>query len=623
MKPILLIAPHLQIMNAANELLKSDKITDVEIVHRLLEDSLSVSRTAAKEGVEAIISRGGTAKILESSDLNIPIIEIPVSPYELINSIHSAKQFGRNILILGFKSIIEGVEALGPMLDLNIRAHLIKNVHDGQLILEKTLRAGIKVDVLLGGTSAELLAQEYEIPTVPLLTSPLTIESSIKEARRLIAAMRREKEKTEQMQAILNNISEGIIAIDQQKNVTIFNDAAINITGIIDSDISGKAIDQIIPGTKLVAVMESSIPELGRLQKIGKSTVLTNRVPVIVKDRTVGAVATFEDVTKIQEYEQLIRGKLREKGHVARYCLEDIKGNSPALLLAKSDAQKFSAVDGTVLIEGESGTGKEMFAQGLHQLSSRKHGPFVAVNCAAISHSLLESELFGYEQGAYTGARKEGKHGLFVEANRGTIFLDEVSEIDPDVQARLLRVLQEREVRPLGSNKVIPVDVRIVAATNKTLAHEVRNGSFRADLFYRLNILKLKVPPLRERGQDCEELIQHFFQENSNKFSKNLDFEKNAIRHLLKYHWPGNIRELENIIERLIVLADDVVTESNVVRCLEDMSEVSSLQGLDIEQIKHEHILKVLTECGGNKTRASQRLGISRTHLWRILKAQT
>ena len=623
MKSILLIAPHRQIINAASELLKSDAYTDVEVVQGLLDDSPAIARKWANEGIDAIISRGGTAKILESSDLNIPVVEIPVSPYELINSIHSAKQFGRNILILGFESIIAGAEALGPMLGLNIRTRLIKNAHDGKLILEETLRGGIQVDVLLGGTAAELLAKEYEIPTVPLITSALTIESSIKEARRLIAAMRREKEKTEQMQAILNNISEGIIAIDQQEHVTIFNDAAITITGIFNTEIHGKAIDQVIPDTKLVSVMKNSTSELGRLQKIGKSTVLTNRVPVIVKDRTVGAVATFEDVTKIQEYEQLIRGKLREKGHVARYSLEAIKGNSPALLLAKSDAQKFSAVDSTVLIEGESGTGKEMFAQGLHQLSARKHGPFVAVNCASISHSLLESELFGYEQGAYTGARKEGKHGLFVEANRGTIFLDEVSEIDLDVQARLLRVLQEREVRPLGSNKVIPVDVRIVAATNKTLAHEVRNGSFRADLFYRLNILKLKVPPLRERGQDCEDLIQHFFQENSNKFSKKLDFEKSAKRHLLKYHWPGNIRELENIIERLVVLADNIINEGDVVRCLEDMTEASSLQGLDIGQIKNEHILKVLAECGGNKTLASQRLGISRTHLWRILKAQT
>jgi len=619
MKPILIIAPHRQIVEASLRL--AETADDIEVVHGLLEDAVSIAKEGERRGAEAIISRGGTARIIEGSDIGLPIVDIPVSPYELLHAIHDARQYGNNIFVLGFSNIIKGVEAVSHILDLNISTCTIHDYNDGERVFQRIVRSGHGIDALLGGTVAELLAEKYGIPTVPLETSPVTIESSIREARRLLAAMRREKEKTTQMQAILNNINEGIIAVNQQGQITIFNESAAGITGISGRSPSGEYVDEVIPNTQLLQVIETSEPELGQLQRIGPSTVLTNRVPVVVEGRTVGAVATFADVTKIQEYEQRIRGKLREQGHVAKFRLDDIKGSSRAIMQARHDAQKYAGVDSTVLIEGESGTGKEMFAQGIHQLSPRNTGPFVAVNCAAISRSLIESELFGYEKGAYTGAQKDGKTGLFVEANKGTIFLDEVSEIDLDIQARLLRVLQEREVRPLGSNKVIPVDVRIIAATNKTLAEEVRDGAFRADLFYRLNILKLKVPPLRLRDADCRELVDHFLDKNFQRLGKRASITGDALRLLLGYGWPGNIRELENVVERLVVLADGDIGECDVARCLEDLAGADACPEETIGKIRSDHIRKVLAECGGNRTRAAERLGISRTHLWRLLKS--
>jgi PAS domain S-box-containing protein len=619
MKPILIIAPHRQILESSIKI--AEAADDIEVVHGLLEDAVGIAGEGERRGAEVIVSRGGTARIIEASDVNLPIVDIPVSPYELLQAVHAAKQFGSNITVLGFSNIIQGVDAVSHILDLNVTTYTIHDYNDGENVFQRVARSGARIDALLGGTVAELLAEKYGIPTVPLETSPVTLEASVREARRLLTATRREKEKTNQVQAILNNISEGIIAVNRRGRITIFNKSAVGITGIAGGPLSGEYVDEVIPNTRLLEVIESSEPELGQLQRIGSSTVLTNRVPVVVEGRTVGAVATFADVTKIQEYEQRIRGKLREQGHVARLRLEDIKGSSRAIRQAKQDAQKYAGVDSTVLIEGESGTGKEMFAQGIHQLSPRNNGPFVAVNCAAISHSLMESELFGYEKGAYTGAHKDGKTGLFVEANKGTIFLDEVSEINPDIQARLLRVLQEREVRPLGSNKVIPIDVRIIAATNRTLAEEVRKGAFRSDLFYRLNILKLKVPPLRLRDSDCRELVGHFLDKHSRQQGRRITIAGDALKLLLRYDWPGNIRELENMVERLVVLVDGEIGRCDVERCLDDLSEAVTCSGETIGEIRRDHILKILDECGGNKTRTSERLGISRTHLWRLLKS--
>lgn len=233
----------------------------------------------------------------------------------------------------------------------------------------------------------------------------------------------------------------------------------------------------------------------------------------------------------------------------------------------------------------------------------------------------MESELFGYEEGAFTGASKKGKPGLFAQAHGGTIFLDEIGEVSPELQVRLLRVLQEREIRPLGSNKVIPVDVRIISATNKNLLLEVETNRFCQDLYYRLNILKLKIPSLAERAEDIKLLCTHFLKQISAKCDKDITITEPALNRLQNYHWPGNIRELENIVERLVILAENVITEQEVQTILEDDDRTPPSSASDsLEEVKKHHILNVLSTCGDNQTLAAEKLGISRTHLWRLIK---
>ncbi|TWH82604.1 sigma 54-interacting transcriptional regulator [Sedimentibacter saalensis] len=623
MKPILIVAPHTKIEYTARK--AADNYDDVTVKLALLDSAIEVVKEAEKNEVEVIISRGGTANLIKKTVPSIPVIEIKVSPYDLFNAINIAKKYGKNIYIIGFKNVIDHVQLLGPILDININAYQMENEEDGKRYIRNLVSSGEKVDAILGGTLAENLALEYNIPTVFLETSTAAIDTSINEAKRILKATRNEKEKSERFKSILQYINEGVISIDSDGKITTFNSAARKIMKISGKDLIGLPINEITSNTKLIDVMEKNKPILGQILLMGKTQVLANILPIVIKDKTVGAVATFQDISKIQEYEQRIRAKFLDKGHVAKYSFSDIIGNSDAMVKAIEKAKKYCDNNGTILITGESGTGKEMFAQSIHKESPRKNGPFVAVNCAAIPKTLLESELFGYEEGAFTGARRAGKSGLFAEAHGGTIFLDEIGEIDIELQPRLLRVLQEREIRPVGSTKVIPIDIRIIAATNKNLLEQVEQGAFRSDLYYRLNILKLKIPALRNRNGDIELLSKYFVNKISAKYNKDVKLSSKAINKLKIYDWPGNIRELENVIENLVVLCDDTITEDDFEELM-DQEHVTEQNNFFIdenaetlEDIKKKYILKILSQCDNNQTLAAEILGISRTHLWRLL----
>jgi len=618
MESILIIAPHSKFAETARVVAR--KYKDVAVELGLLEQSIDIARKAEAEGVEVLISRGGTAELLDREIKSTPVVEVLVSPYDLLKAIHRAKGYGNNVTVIGFDSIIQGVEQLTSILDVSITAHHIANELDGKVFINRAIENGQKVDVLLGGAVAENLAKELGIPTVVLETDELAIEKSIREAHRIIELRNQERQKAKEFQAILHYINQGVIAVNRKSEITIFNPAASKITGIRQADILGKRIDRVFPGSRIPKVMEKNTTELGQLDKIGAAMTLTNRIPIMVKGQTVGAVETFEDVSIIQEYEQRIRFNLLKKGHIAKYTLADIIGESRALKQSKMLAQKYAAVDATVLIAGESGTGKEMFAQSIHNLSGRKNGPFVAINCATIPENLLESELFGYEEGAFTGARRKGKAGLFTVAHKGTIFLDEITEISPRLQARLLRVIQEKEVIPLGSEKIIPIDIRVIAATNKDLSEEVRNGNFRRDLYFRLSILNLKIPPLIARNGDFQLLAEHFTKIYDEKLGKNLTLNKAVVSLLENYNWPGNIRELENVIERLCVISESKIREQDVRGIIDELIIQEGNSDSSIEQITQAHILKTLASCNGNRSLTARQLGISRTSLWRRLK---
>ena len=362
-----------------------------------------------------------------------------------------------------------------------------------------------------------------------------------------------------------------------------------------------------------------------------------------------GAILTIRETGEIEEIEKKIRKKANAKGNVARYNLDSIIGTSSAIRDCRNLLQRFGRFDGNVMITGETGTGKELFAQSIHNESARKNEPFFAINCAALPASILESELFGYSEGSFTGASKGGKPGIFELAHGGTLYLDEVTEMDPACQSKLLRVIQEREVRRVGDSKIIPVDVRIIAASNRDIWQEVVENRFREDLYYRLNIMTIKAPPLRERKEDIMLLIDHFREYYGEKYGAGFDirFTKRAEDYLINYPWHGNVRELQNFVERLYVYGYngvdiDVSAISGLIHefkkgdyrvntMAESSPAAAEYTGISenraenqkkyesMKEIEMQAILDALEETDGNKTKAAEMLGMSRTTLWRRL----
>lgn len=353
-----------------------------------------------------------------------------------------------------------------------------------------------------------------------------------------------------EMDILLQVLDDSIIGVDAKGLICTYNENAEKIMGYKKQDIMYKYGLDIFPDIPFKYVFENleSIEET--LLKVNGYDVVISVHPIIHSNRLYGAVAIIKKFNDIEQKQHKLRSQLSGKGHRAKYTFQDIIGESEAIKKGKNDAFKMAKSNSTVLITGESGTGKELFAQGIHNASNRKDYQFVAVNCGALPESLLESELFGYEEGAFTGARKGGKPGLFELAHKGTLFLDEIGEIPLTLQMRLLRVLQEREVMRIGGDSLINVDIRLIAATNKELKTMVMNGTFREDLFYRINVLSLKIPNLNARREDILILVDQFKKD----FNSDFELDENVQKALLSHDWKGNVRELKNYVEHIVSL---------------------------------------------------------------------
>ncbi|EJL26643.1 sigma-54-dependent Fis family transcriptional regulator [Brevibacillus sp. BC25] len=421
------------------------------------------------------------------------------------------------------------------------------------------------------------------------------------------------------MQAILDASHDGIIAVDRDSIIIGVNKNAMEILGL-PGNIVGQKITRYIPNSDMLRILATGKKEIGDIATILNRQIIINRLPIVVEGEIVGAVSTFKEITDIQKMEMRIRKQSMESGLEAKFRLEDIVGESSAIREAKEWAETFARTDATVLIQGESGTGKELFAQGIHLSSQRATGPFIPVNCAALPGNLLESELFGYEEGAFTGARKGGKPGLFELAHGGTLFLDEIGEMSIPIQALLLRILQEKKVRRISGERIVPVDVRIIAATNRDLEQLVEEKQFRSDLYFRLNVLTLELPALRERIEDIPLLVASIIGEIKERENKRHLKVEEAVFHVFKqYDWPGNVRELRNVVERMILLCkNDALGKEDTAFFAKKLYQRQSSR--DQEEREAEVIRKVLAETKGNKGEAAKILGMDRSTLWRKMK---
>ncbi|MDF2680971.1 MAG: sigma-54-dependent Fis family transcriptional regulator [Brevibacillus sp.] len=439
------------------------------------------------------------------------------------------------------------------------------------------------------------------------------------------------KELQSMLQAIIDSSDEAISVVDKNGNGLLINPAYTRLTGLTPDDIIGKpATVDISEGESMhMQVLKTKKPVRGVPMKLGhkRKDVVVNVAPVMVDGELKGSVGVIHDVSEFKRLtEELEKARRIIRTLEAKYSFADIIGYSEPMRAAIEQAQKAALTPATVLLRGESGTGKELFAHAIHNASERKYKQFIRVNCAAISESLLESELFGYEEGAFTGARRGGKRGLFEEASGGTIFLDEIGELSMSMQVMLLRVLQEREVVRVGGTKPVAIDVRVITATHVNLESAISAGKFREDLYYRLHVVPIQIPPLRQRLEDIKPLSMHLLRKYNLEYGRNVEeIDEQALQLLLSYHWPGNVRELENVLGRAmihmrinerIILPEYLPPLDRRLAVIGTDSRTSpSTSGKTlkeaVEEAERQHILQELSAAGGNRTLAAKRLDIS------------
>ncbi len=607
-----------------------------EVREATLEDALPVVRSMIAGGAEVIVSRGSTVEGIESSGLRIPVVNIPLSIHDMSSMlIQAKKQTGMDrprIAVITYTRIDLDLKACSGLLDMDL--HIYHSRYHSRDIAESVRLAMAEgAHVVVGGnnTLAALRRLGKATHFARYVSSDTSIRQALLEARQIVDARRLEQQRAEQFKAVVESSRDGIVTVDATGRIMTANPVAGGILRL-PRDPVGVLFADACPISECLSCLDAGDSMSDELVYLDGQPLLLSLTPIRVGNAVTGAVINCQRARHIVELEAKIRKDLAVRGLVARHTFADIAGISPQIRDSLNRAAKYAAAEGTVLLSGATGTGKELFAQAIHNAGPRRKGPFVAVNCAALPPTLLESELFGYEEGAFTGANRKGKQGLFELAHQGTIFLDEVSGMDHYGQTRLLRVLQERSVLRLGGDKFLPVDFRVVAASNVDLWALAQSGEFREDLFYRLNVLPLALPPLRERQGDIAVLAVHFAKQQPG--CGRVRLAPGAVAALEAHPWPGNVRELRYCIQRLcLLLEEDSISERHVADALASTPAsrpgaapaggaarlAPEDAGAD-ENPERRRVVAALRESGGRQGLAAAALGMDKSTLYRKMR---
>ncbi|MDR1835238.1 MAG: sigma 54-interacting transcriptional regulator [Fusobacteriaceae bacterium] len=621
---ICMISPGSQVLAANVARLSKKKNMEVGTYLAVLTKALPLGRILQERGARILISRKGTAGVL-SSNLSIPVVTINTTMNDYLRHIDLMREHKGRIGIVEYMPIIPDLQKLCQYTGItDALFYPYTDTESYDRVSYEAVTGGATI-LLGGGDTLPRLAGEYHIPNTIVENTDENIEIALDTARQLLQVQLDEEKKkndfrllSERYRAVLNFSNEAVMATDSSCTIIVANPMALQVLKKDSGECLGKPLSVFFPEVDAHALRTEKIPLLNELVMRNGGLISINCIPIIIKDRFEGIVCTFHSAKAIMESERKIRLKLSDKGHIAKYHFEDIIGKSAAIRKAKEIATYYAKSDYTVLIEGETGTGKELFAQSIHNSSRRAEGPFVAVNCTSLGKDLLESQLFGYEEGAFTGAVKGGRAGLFEEAHGGTIFFDEIGEIPLETQIQLLRVIQEKEVRRVGGFRIIPIDVRIICATNRNLLEEIENERFRRDLYYRINILRLDIPPLRNRTKDIPLIANRMLSGLPADFAEIQNYIMEMILQRNDYDWPGNVRELLGLLERAVTLAQCEP------KLLFDEIFMKHLMtgGKKKEHVRpnRETIVNMLEQHGGSREKTAKVLGISRSTLWRLMK---
>lgn len=590
----------------------------VHAAHLAFDEALQHLRARiAQQSCDVVVASGSSGAYLRSH-LSVPVVLVKVGGYDLMAALASARALSDRIAVVLHRAVSPELLRFSERFGIALELRAYETADDVALRIQEL--AGLGIEVVVGAGMVVEAAQQAGLTGV-FLYSTDSVRDAIEDAITIAVAQRDEKSRHTQLDSVVRNLSDGVVAVDMAGQITTINPAAARLAGRSLEGAVGAPMQRWFAGLSAGTVLRQGVAELGRVDELMGRSLVVDSVPLFDAGQQTGAVFTLHAPDALANAASRLRAHSYRRSGTARYTLDQLVAVSPAMQQLVQRCRVLARSEAAVLISGESGSGKEVVAQGIHEASARRQQPFVAVNCAAFPESLLESELFGYEEGAFTGARRHGKAGLFEAANGGTLFLDEIGDMPLLLQTRLLRVLQEKEVTRVGGVDTIAVDVRIVAATNRDLHGLVREGRFREDLFYRVHILEVVVPPLRERPEDVQALTEKLLPaalERAGVAALTPPLLQRALPVLLQHRWPGNVRELENVVERMAV-------ECLVAQAVPSAQAIAGMLGtpampIPFSRAAADPVQAALQAAGGDRAVAAAALGISRTTLWRKLR---
>ncbi len=606
----------------------------IELVAHAFDDAVVAVRALhAQSPVDAVVAAGASGEWLRQH-LDIPVAMVEVRGSDLMRALAAARALSPRVGLVSFDGPSEHLAQLDALFGMGIAQFSYRNPEDGPACIEALRAAGVEA-VVAPGLVADL-AEQAGIASV-LMYSDDAVRQALQDAVHLARHSRAERSRHERLGTILGQLQDGVVAVDLRQRIEALNPAMAELLGASVAQLVGRVLSEVEPVLDLGATLLMRDAPAEEVLQIGMRTLVVRRAPIVESGEVTGALLVCRDPAVIQRADRHLRANQRQRGAPARYRIEAFTGTSTAARRVRELAQQCAASDATVFITGESGTGKELVAQGIHTASRRASQPFLAVNCAALGESLLESELFGYEEGSFTGARRGGKTGLIEAAHTGTLFLDEIGDMPLALQTRLLRVLQEREVLRLGATAAVPVDLRVIAATHADLAAQVERGLFRRDLYYRLAVLRIETPALRERSADIAPLASSLMARRAAAAGVPTAQASAWLAALLElaagYGWPGNVRELENLVERLLACHGYLAPGGRMdrARLLEVFAECTQERPVPVRErllkgarvaAERQRVREVLQSVQGHQDQACAILGISRSTLWRRLREE-
>ncbi len=620
MVKIRVFIPHLELKeifeNVVDELLSYDNV-QIETTYIFgTPDVLSQNWDA-----DILVARGMTHDVLRDMFPDKHVVQIQLSSFDIFDALVQCRKLQAKKIALCLHNVeIHNLDSLQELCGASIRMYDVADEQSAEAAVCEAASEG--ADTFVGAGTMCGICDRRGLRRVHIHTKHDAVVAAMQEALNAAKTINLERTRSEIINIMLNHNEDGIIAIDDKGRILAINNQAYRVFQLSTvGELIGQPLSSVGASGEWKQLLENGSGK-DRIICLHDKKYYVQYKPLSEMEAGAGALIFIKNTDRIIEEESRIRRGLSEKGLTAKYTFEDILGQSAAIRENIRMAERYSGVNSNVLIIGETGTGKELFAHSIHQASKRSHQPFVALNCAALPENLLESELFGYEAGAFSGASKGGKTGLFELAHKGTIFLDEIGEIPITLQAKLLRVLQEKEIRRIGSTSVHPVDVRVISATNINMEEKIKEGKFRSDLYYRLNLLDISIPPLRERKEDIQELVDHYLTRFACEMGKSIPtVTKDAARILKEHSWPGNVRELRNICERLTVLNDTSIIGEELLCRLKIFRKEETFSVGETADSREDSVYDRLKPRKKKKDLAEE-LGVSRTTLWRMAKRQ-